>query len=286
MQGKGGYRVHTFKLLPTHSYNATLKGNQSKVGTRLLLIGSLSGMKKQTYTPLVHSITGPVCFFVVALHLCYVYRAIINSLVCWCCLRPNWHFRVTETPLWLLSLCAHSLYRWQKTDLSRLVHTVCIGDKNRPKPLCAHSLYRWQKTDLSRLVHSSLYWWQKQDPNCVAKISNITSALFLFFIGKDRTDMAAPKLQALVYDILPSTTAVFSYVIVSMKTLVGAQTVVSLLQTQIKQGVSFTAANKVYTSSNKTTIVWIDTELFFFTRGGCVSCLRGCLGARLFPQSY
>ena len=25
---------------------------------------------------------------------------------------------------------------------------------------------------------------------------------------------------------------------------------------------------------------------FFFTRGGCVSCLRECLGARLLPQSY
>ena len=70
------------------------------------------------------------------------------------------------------------------------------------------------------------------------------------------------KLQALVYDILPSTTAVFSYAIGSRKLsaneqcLTGAQTVVSLLQTtQIKQGVSFTATNKVYTSTNKTTIV-------------------------------
>ena len=36
---------------------------------------------------------------------------------------------------------------------------------------------------------------------------------------------------------------------------VGAQTVVSLLQTQMKQGLSFIAANKVYTSTNKTTIV-------------------------------
>ena len=37
---------------------------------------------------------------------------------------------------------------------------------------------------------------------------------------------------------------------------VGAQTVAGLLQTaQIKQGVSFIAANKVYTSTNKTTIV-------------------------------
>ena len=24
----------------------------------------------------------------------------------------------------------------------------------------------------------------------------------------------------------------------------------------------------------------------FFTRGGCVSCLRACLGTRLLPQSY
>ena len=59
------------------------------------------------------------------------------------------------------------------------------------------------------------------------------------------------KLQALVYDILPSTTAVFSYAIGSGKLsaneqfFVGAQTVVSLLQTtEIKQGVSFIAATK------------------------------------------
>ena len=45
------------------------------------------------------------------------------------------------------------------------------------------------------------------------------------------------KLQALVYDILPSTTAVFSYAIGSRKLsaneqfFVGVQTVVSLLQT-------------------------------------------------------
>ena len=72
--------------------------------------------------------------------------------------------------------------------------------------------------------------------------------------------MTGTKLQALVYDILPST--VFSYAIESRKLsanvqfFVGAQMVVSLLQTtQIKQGVSFIAANKVYTSTNKTTIV-------------------------------
>ena len=71
-----------------------------------------------------------------------------------------------------------------------------------------------------------------------------------------------PKLQTLVYDIFPSITAVFGYAIGSRKlsaneqVSVGAQTVVSLLQTtQIKQSVSFIAANKVYTSTNKTTIV-------------------------------
>ena len=55
----------------------------------------------------------------------------------------------------------------------------------------------------------------------------------------------------LVYDILPSTTAVFSYALGSRKLsaneqfFVGAQTAVSFLQTtQIKQGVSFIAANK------------------------------------------
>ena len=74
---------------------------------------------------------------------------------------------------------------------------------------------------------------------------------------------ASVKLQALVYDILLSTTAIFSYAIGSRKLsankqffFVGAQTVVSFLQTtQIKQGMSFIATNKVYTSTNKITIV-------------------------------
>ena len=59
------------------------------------------------------------------------------------------------------------------------------------------------------------------------------------------------KLNALVYDILPSTTAVFSYDIEQF--FVGDQTVVNLLQTTL--GVSFIAANKVYTRTNKTTVV-------------------------------
>ena len=99
-----------------------------------------------------------------------------------------------------------------------------------------------------------------------------------------RTLTARPKLQALVYDILPSTTAVFSYAIGSRKLsaneqfFVGAQTVVGLLQTtRIKQGVSFIAANKVYTSTNKTTIVWIETELFSFLYPGWMRLMLTCV---------
>ena len=76
-----------------------------------------------------------------------------------------------------------------------------------------------------------------------------------------------PQLQALVYDILPSTTAVFSYAIGSRKlsaneqffvcfVFVGAQTVVSLLQTtQIISNVCFITDHAAYASSNKTIIV-------------------------------
>ena len=72
------------------------------------------------------------------------------------------------------------------------------------------------------------------------------------------------KLQALVYDILPLTTAVFSYAIGSRKLsaneqfffFVGAQTVVSLLQTiQIISDVCFRADHIAYASSNKTKFV-------------------------------
>ena len=62
---------------------------------------------------------------------------------------------------------------------------------------------------------------------------------------------------------------------------VGAQTVVSWLQTtQIKQGVSFIAANKVYTSTNKTTIVSLnrDGTLFLFFLPG-VDASRVYVGA-------
>ena len=75
------------------------------------------------------------------------------------------------------------------------------------------------------------------------------------------TVLLVPELQALVYDILPSTAAVFSYAIGPRKLpaneqfFVGAQTVVSLLRTtQIISDVCFITDHVAYASSNKTTI--------------------------------
>ena len=74
--------------------------------------------------------------------------------------------------------------------------------------------------------------------------------------------MIVTKLQALVYDILPSTTAIFSYAIESRKlsaneqSFVGAQTVVCLLQTtKIISDVCFITDHVAYVSSNKTKTV-------------------------------
>ena len=76
------------------------------------------------------------------------------------------------------------------------------------------------------------------------------------------TVLLEPKLQALVYDILPSTTAVFSYAIGPTKLsaneqfFVGAQTIVNLLQTtQILSDVCFITDHVAYASSYKTKIV-------------------------------
>ena len=64
------------------------------------------------------------------------------------------------------------------------------------------------------------------------------SASIAMHVHTGVTDTADPKLQALVYDILLSTTAVFSYAVGPRKLsaneqflVVGAQTVVRLLQT-------------------------------------------------------
>ena len=92
-----------------------------------------------------------------------------------------------------------------------------------------------------------------------------------------------------------STTAVFSYAIGSRKLsaneqfCVGAQTVVSLLQTsRIISDVCFITDHVAYSNSDETNHLNRDGTLFsfFFTRSGCVSSLCACLVARFLPQSY
>ena len=81
----------------------------------------------------------------------------------------------------------------------------------------------------------------------------------------------ALKLQALVYNILPSTSALFSYALGSRKLSANEQffcwcsNSISLLQTiQIISDVCFITDHVAYASSNKTKIVWIETDHFFY----------------------
>ena len=107
---------------------------------------------------------------------------------------------------------------------------------------------------------------------------------FPFQTQREVLVLGTTKLQALVYDILPSTTAVFSYTIGSRKLsvneqfFVGAQTVVSLLQTtQIISDDCFIPDHVAYASSNKTRIVWIETELFSFFYLGWTCFMFTCV---------
>ena len=104
--------------------------------------------------------------------------------------------------------------------------------------------------------------------------------------------MTLPKLQALVYDILPSTTAVFSYAIGSRKLSANKQ-----FFCWCSNSSKFVTNNSNYirhlfnvamlfTPAQIKPKSFESTQNLFFTRGGCVSCLHVCLGARLLPQSY
>ena len=66
-----------------------------------------------------------------------------------------------------------------------------------------------------------------------------------------------------------------------------------LQTTQIISDVCFITDHVAYASSNLTQnrlnrdrTLFFFFFLFFFYPGGCVSCLRACLGARFLPQSY
>ena len=188
-------------------------------------------------------------------------------------------------------------YSFTSTETIRLVRTDSPG---RP-PRLSHS--SWTVTSLPPEL------WP---PSLLNSDTTRLTAVLLYLCcfswpsprraARGAGSMRAPcTLRALVYHILPSTTAVFSYAIGSRKLsaneqfFVGAQTVVSLLQTtQIKQGVSFIAANKVYTSTNKSTIVWIEMELFFlpgvdashvYMRALALGCFCSHVSTRTFRRA-
>ena len=103
--------------------------------------------------------------------------------------------------------------------------------------------------------------------------------------------MLGVKLQALVYDILPSTTAVFNYAKGSWKLSANEH-----LFCWCSNSSKFVTINSDKTRrviySRQQSRQHIKPQSFesrrnsFFTLGGCVSCLRACLGAWLLPQSY
>ena len=139
---------------------------------------------------------------------------------------------------------------------------------------------KYQKQCLCDVPLQQMIWGANQNSSTQNKSQHGCVKTFDKKITADGT-----KLQASVYDILPSTTAVFSYASGSRKLsankqiFVGAQTVVSLLQTtQIISGVCFITDHVAYASSNKTKIHWIETELFFYSGWMCLMfmCMLGC----------
>ena len=100
------------------------------------------------------------------------------------------------------------------------------------------------------------------------------------------------RLQALVYDILPSTTAVFSYAIGSRKLsaneqfFVGAQTVAGLLQTtQIKQGVLFIAANHNRLNRDGTLSFTRVDASYVYVRALALGCFYSHISTRSFRRA-
>ena len=102
------------------------------------------------------------------------------------------------------------------------------------------------------------------------------------------------KLQALVYNSLPSTTAIFSYAIGPRKLPANEQFFFVCVCSNRSKFVTnnsnyirclFYVAMLLTPAQIKPKSFELTWNLFF-TQGGGISCLHACLGARLLPQSY
>ena len=145
-----------------------------------------------------------------------------------------------------------------------LFSTVCVFRSGRTS-ICAHQLGHTHRPSQSCRLRSVLAGNRVEGctyqtvPAILCGCCLQTSKKSL---RRGRNDNVSAKLQGLVYDILPSTTAVFSYATGSTKLsaneqfFVGTQTIVSLLQTtQIISDVCFITDHVSYASSYKTKIV-------------------------------
>ena len=122
-----------------------------------------------------------------------------------------------------------------------------------------------------------MHLWEQIPKKMTTTQSGLKARMDWGYYNLEPKDWIEFKLQALFYHVLPSTTAVFSYAIGSRKLsvneqfLVGAHTVVSLLQTtQIMSDICFITDHVAYASSNKNWVIWIETELSFYPGWICL----------------
>ena len=160
---------------------------------------------------------------------------------------------------------------------------------NKELSVHVYLLPSWIKTVILYVCLSCSSSTQRSGPDITTMVGWAWHFIFYFFPFPFQTQrevlvLGTTKPQALVYDILPSITAIFSYTIGSRKLsvneqfFVGAQTVVSLLQTtQIISDVCFITDHVACASSNKAQIVWIETELFFFFYLGWMCFMFTCV---------
>ena len=108
-------------------------------------------------------------------------------------------------------------------------------------------------------------------------------------------DCSVHKLQALVYDILPQSNHCHNWLHHRPPKTVSKRTVFHwcsdgskfVTETEIILGVSLITAHTAFASTNKTKIVWIETELFFLPAVDTPRVnVRTSVDAMLLPQSY
>ena len=151
----------------------------------------------------------------------------------------------------------HTACWWHTKEYTYIIHTACVTQKNtftsytqraddtQKNTLTSYTQRAWHIKVYTCIIHTACWWRTTNETRVHPNSKHWFTTSFL------------QPLPYLITPLGPENCQITS------SFFVGAQAVVSSLQTtQIKQGVSFIAASKVYTTTNKTTIIWIETELF------------------------